>query len=80
MVADPLSRKVVGTPIRVVCLRMTVITPIVEQIHGALVKAMKDEHHKNEHIVGHVSSFDYDIRGLLNLHRRIWDSYLGSTR
>ena len=56
--ADALSRKAVTTLIRDICLRMNVITPLLEQIREAQGEAMKEEHRKSEHIVGQVASFD----------------------
>ena len=41
---------------------------------------MKEEHRKSERIVGQVISFDYDSRGLLTLHRRVWVLYHGGVR
>ena len=38
---------------------------------------MKEGHQKSERIVGQVSSFDYDSRGLLTLHCRVWVPYHG---
>ena len=75
VVADALSRK--AAPIRDACLRMTVVTPLLEQIREAQQEAIKEEHRKNERVVGQVSSFDYDSRGLLTLHRRVWVPYHG---
>ena len=75
VVADAFSRK--AEPIGDVCMRMTVVTPLLEQIRKAQQEAMKEEHRKSERIVGQVTSFDYDSRGLLTLHRRVWVSYHG---
>ena len=50
--ADALSRKEVMTLIRDICMRMIVITPLLEQIREAQVEALKEEHQKSEHIVG----------------------------
>ena len=41
---------------------------------------MKEEHRKSECIVGQISSFDYDSRGLLSLHRMVWVPYHGDVR
>ena len=60
VVANALSRKVVTAPIRDICMRMKVITPLLEQIQEAQVEAMKEEHRKSDHIVGQVASCDYD--------------------
>ena len=72
VVANTLSRKVVAAPIRDICLRMKVITPLLEQIKEARVASLKEERQKCERIVGRVASFDYDSRGLLTLYRRVW--------
>ena len=60
VVADALSRK--AAPIRDICMRMTVVTPLLEQIWEAQQEAIKEEHQKSERVVGQVSSFDYDSR------------------
>ena len=52
VVVDALSRKEASAPIRDVCLRITVITPLLEQIREALVEAIKEEHQKSESIKG----------------------------
>lgn len=53
------------------------ITPLLERIREAQVEAMKVEHHKSERIMGKLSSFDYDSKGILTLHRVVWVSYYG---
>ena len=75
--ADALSRKAVVAPIRDICLRMTVMTPFLEQIREAQVKGLKEERQKCERIVGWVAFFDYDSQGLLTLHGRVWVLYWG---
>ena len=75
MVTDDLSCKAVTTPIRDICMRMKMITPLLDQVREAQVETTKEEHRKSEHIVGQVASFDYDSRGLLTLHRRVWVPY-----
>ena len=44
VVADDLSRKETSTPIRDLCLRMTIVTPLLELIR----EAMKEEYRKSE--------------------------------
>ncbi|MGF2043836.1 hypothetical protein, partial [Staphylococcus aureus] len=44
VVADALSRK--AAPIRDICLRMKVVTPLLERIWEAQQEAMKEEHRK----------------------------------
>ena len=75
VVDDALIHKVVAAPIRDLWLRMIVITPLWEQIREAQIEAMKEKHRKSERIVGQVAFFDYDNRGLLTLHRRVWIPY-----
>ena len=50
---------------------------IGERIHEGQVEAMKEENRKSECIAGQVSSFNYDSKGLLTSHQRIWVSYWG---
>lgn len=51
------------------------ITPLLKQIREAQVEAMNEEHWKSERIVGQVVFFNYDSRGLLTLHRRVYVPY-----
>ena len=44
VVSDALSQNSVTAPIREMCLRMMVITPLLKQILEAQVGAMKEEH------------------------------------
>lgn len=62
------------------CLRMTVITLVLEIIKQAQSKEVKEENQKSERIVGHISAFDVDSHGLLTLHCRIWVPYLRRTQ
>ena len=62
------------------CLRMTLITLLLEQIREAQVEAIKEERRKSECIVGHVASFDYDSWRLFTLLRRAWVPYWGGVR
>ena len=71
VVADALSLKAIVTPIRGLCLRMAVITRLLERIREAQIEAMKEEHQKSERIVGELASYDYDSCGLLTLHQRV---------
>ena len=50
VVADALSRKAVAASIRDICLRMTVITPLLEQIREAPIEGLKEECQKCERI------------------------------
>ena len=49
---DALNRKAFAAPIRDVCLRMTMINPLLEQIREARVEAMKEELQKSKLEVG----------------------------
>ena len=71
VVADALSHKAVAITIRDICMRMIVITPLLEQIRETQVEGLKEEHQKCEQIIGQVASFDYDNRGLLTLLGRV---------
>ena len=46
VVVDALIRKAVTTLIRDIFLRMTVISPLLEQIREAHIEAMKEKHRK----------------------------------
>lgn len=48
MVAGALRCKVTSAPIRDICLRMTIITPLLEQIREAQIEAVKEEHRKSD--------------------------------
>ena len=52
VVADAHSRKAFAVQIRDICLRMTVVTPLLERIREAQQDAMKEENWKSERIVG----------------------------
>ncbi|KAI3723563.1 hypothetical protein L2E82_35235 [Cichorium intybus] len=72
VVADALSRKTSGTPLWGVCLRMTIVTPLLELIRKAQVEASKSENQKGERIVGQLVATVKDSRDLLTCHERIW--------
>lgn len=48
VVVDALICKEISAPIRALCLRMTIVTPLLEQIREAWVKAIKEEYWKSE--------------------------------
>ena len=48
MVADALSRREESAPIQDVCMRMTVMTPILDTIREAQVEAVRPENLKRE--------------------------------
>ena len=80
VVADALSQKTTNTPMNGVFLKMTVITPVLEIIKDARIKAVKEENRKSDKIAGHISTFNIDSHGLLTLHGRVWVPYSGGTR
>ncbi|KAI3768718.1 hypothetical protein L2E82_19548 [Cichorium intybus] len=80
VVADALSRKASGAPLRGVCLRMTIVTPLLELIRKAQVEASKSENQKGERIVGQLAAMVKDSRDLLTCHERIWVPKLGGVR
>ena len=80
MVADALSHKAESTPLRDVCLRLTVIAPVLDAIRGAQAEAVQPEMQKKERVVGLVSEFVTDGRGLMPFQDRIWVPFLGGTR
>ena len=63
-----------------ICLRMIVITPVLEMIKKAQSEVVKEENRKSEGIVGKISSFDIDSRRLLTMHGRVWVPYSCGTR
>lgn len=56
------------------------ITPVLKIIMQAQSEVVKEENKKSKRIIGHISSFDIDSRGLLTLHGRIWVPHSGETR
>ena len=63
-----------------VCLRMIVMTPVLEIIKDAQSEAIKLENRKSERAVGQFLAFDIDKRGLLTLYGWFWVLYAGGTR
>ena len=70
VVVDALSRRATSSPIRYLCLRMTIGTPMLDMIRRAQVNAIKEENQKSEKVVSQVLHFDIDSRGLMNLHMK----------
>ncbi|KAJ9552642.1 hypothetical protein OSB04_016687 [Centaurea solstitialis] len=77
VVADALSRNPIDQPIRGLCLRMTVMTPLLELIGKAQEEAVLDVNAKSEQIISEIPKLDRDIRGLLTRYGRIWVPQLG---
>ena len=80
VVADALSRRAESTPLRDVCLRLTVMTPVLDAMRGAQAEAVRPEMQKKERVVGLISEFVKDGRGLLTFQGRIWVPFVGGTR
>jgi hypothetical protein len=80
IVADALSRNPIGAPIRGLCLRMTVMAPLLELIGKAQEEAVLDVNANRERIAGEIPKLDRDSRGLLTRYGRIWVPQLGGNR
>lgn len=80
VVANALSRRAEGPPMRDVCLRLTVMTPMLDTIRGAQAEAVRPESQKKERVVGLISEFVTDGRGLMTFQGRIWVQFVGGTR
>ena len=65
VVAYALSRKAASAPIRDVCLRMTVSSPLLDMIKEDQVEGLKRENWKLERIRGQIPLFVRDGRGVL---------------
>ena len=77
VVADALSRRAASTPIRDVCMRLTVMTPVLDTIRGAQAEAVRPENSKREWVIRQVSEFVTDSRGLMTFQGRIWVPFVG---
>lgn len=75
VVTEALIRRAVSTPIRDVCQRMIVVTPILEMIRVTKMEAIRVENRKSDPTIGQMLAFDNDSRGLVTLHGRIWVPY-----
>ncbi|KAJ9551721.1 hypothetical protein OSB04_015766 [Centaurea solstitialis] len=77
VVADALSRNPISEPIRGLCLRMTIMTPLLELIKKAQEEAVLDVNAKRERIFGEIPKLVRDSRGILTRYGRIWVPQLG---
>ena len=80
MVADALSRRAENVPIRDVCMRLIVMTPVLDTIRGAQAEAVRPENRKRERVIGQVSEFVTDSRGLMTFQGKIWVPFVGGVR
>ena len=78
--ADGLIRKVMSAPIQAICLRMNVISPLLDMIKEAQVEVLKKENWKIERIRGQILLFVQDNRGLLTQCSRVWVPASGGVR
>ena len=56
------------------------MTPVLDAIRGAQAEAVKPESQKRERVVGLVSEFVTDSRGLMTFQGRIWVPSVGGMR
>ena len=68
VLADALSYRAVSAPIRDVCTRMTMMTPVLNTIREAWVEAVRPKNRKTEWIIRQISDFWMDSRGLMTFH------------
>ncbi|KAJ9544711.1 hypothetical protein OSB04_024418 [Centaurea solstitialis] len=80
VVADALSRNPVGEPMKGLCMRMVVDTPLLDLIRTSQIEAVKAENVKKERIPGEVSMLVRDSRDLLTRYDRVWVPSLGNNR
>ena len=80
VVADALSRKQPVEPIRGKCLRLTVVSSLLDMIREAQVTATQEGHMKREKIVNEYPRMERDRRGLLTRYGRVWVPYTGGNR
>ena len=80
VVADALICKAESALIRDICIRMTVMTLILDTIREAQAEAMRPENHKKELVIGQVFEFVMDIRALMTFRGSMWVPYTGGSR
>ena len=77
VVADALSPRAESAPLRDVCLRLTVMAPVLDTIRVAQAEAVRSENQKRERVFGLVSEFVTDGRGLITFQGRICVPFVG---
>ena len=80
VVADALSRYPVGEPLRGMCKRLTVVTPLYDSIRKAQKVAISVENAKRERVSGEIPNLVQDSRDLLTRYNRIWVPFIGGNR
>ena len=58
-------------------MRLTVMTPVLDTIRGAQAEAVRPENRKRERVIGQVSEFVTDSRGLMTFQGWIWVPFVG---
>lgn len=64
---DALSRNVASTTIRDLCLRMTIVSPLLDMIRELQTKGIKEENWKKKSTRGHIPTFVTVRRRLLTI-------------
>ena len=72
VVADALSRRIESAPIQDVCMRTTVMNPVLDTIREAQAEDLRPKNHKREWVVGQVPKFVTNSQGLMTFRGRIW--------
>ena len=67
VVADALSRRAESALIQDVCLRLTVMTPVLDTIWEAQAEAVRPENRKWERVIGQVPELITDSRRMMTL-------------
>ena len=56
------------------------MTPVLDTLREAQVEAMRPENRKRERVIGQISEFIADSRGLMTFQGRIWVPFEGRAR
>ena len=80
VVADALSRKQSAEPIRAKCLRITMVSSLLDLIRDAQKTAILEENIRREKIGKELPKMERDGRGLLTRYGRVWVPYTGGNR
>ena len=80
VVADALSYRAVSALIRDMCMRMTVMNPVLDTIREAQAVAIILENHKRERVIGQISKIEMDSRGAMTFLGRIQMPYMGGAQ
>ena len=80
VVSDALSRKASSTPVRELCLRMTIDSPLLDLIREVQIEGSRRENWKNEKIKDQIDRFSTNNRGLMTHCGRVWVPIFGGVR